>query len=471
MKRILFFLSLIFPLFIQAQNAKADTLQLLTGSLTPVAAFEAQLPTLTKYQDKADLLGFLCYNFAFKDPPKGLSYGLQGLKLSQEVDYKRGIAYCNQSMSFCLWVLGNYNEALRYALKSLRQYEEIKDYPRIGYSYLALANIYREKKDYNSGLQEAFKAIRLYDSISVPQKVAFAVTGSIYERADSLESALMYIQKAYELDVQGNEGKWGWLVHVMGNVQAKLKNYDLALAYYRKALSLAEEPKDIVDIYNNIASVHKQIGNIDSSISYSNKILQNWKSVSYQQGMLEAANNLSEIYKRKKQNDSTILYLEMSIGLNNILFTQEKEKEFQKLAFDEQVRQQEREQAALRIARERKKNLQLLAIAAFIITFMVGVIIISRKKSLLKTARFLGLLGVLLIFEFINLIAHPWIESITHHNPFLILLILVLLASVLVPAHHALEETVKKMLVKKQRVKQEKAFHTKTDTSRPESIQ
>ena len=42
MKRFLLFLLLILPSFIQAQNAKADTVQLLSGSLAPIASFEAQ---------------------------------------------------------------------------------------------------------------------------------------------------------------------------------------------------------------------------------------------------------------------------------------------------------------------------------------------------------------------------------------------------------------------------------------------
>ena len=468
MKRFLLFLSLLLPSFIQAQNAKADTLQLITGSIAPIASFEAQLPTLTKGKDKADLLGYLCYYYAFTDAEKGLSYGLQGLTLSQGLDYKRGIAYCNQSLSFCQWVVGNFNEALQHALKSLHQYEELKDYPRIGYSYLAIANIYREVGDFNKGLQEAFKAIRIYDSISFPQKVAYTVTGSIYERADSLDSALVFMQKAYEMDVINNNGSWGWLTHVLGNIHAKMNNYDLALAYYKKALSLVDVPKDIVDIYNSIADVYKQTGNIDSSIFYSKEILQNRNTASYKQGMLRAANNLGEIYSARKLNDSTIKYLERSLALNKELFSQKKDREFQNLGFDEQIRRQEKEQADLKIVAERRKNLQLLAIAAFIITFMVSVIAISRKKSLLKTARFLGLIGLLLIFEFINLLTHPWIERITHHNPFLILLILVLLASVLVPAHHALEEKIKNKLVKKRKAKPTKTFNTKLDTSKPE---
>jgi len=309
---------------------------------------------------------------------------------------------------------------------------------------------------------------RIYDSIRFPQKVAYAVTGSIYERADSLDSALVYLQKAYEMDVINNSGRWGWLTHELGNVHAKMKNYDLALAFDKKALSIVDVPKDIVDIYNSIADVYRQTGNIDSSIFYSKEILQNRTTASYKQGMLKAANNLSEIYSARKQNDSTIRYLELSMTLNKELFSQKKDREFQNLDFDEKIRRQEKEQEALRIVAERKKNLQLLAIAAFIITFMVVVIAISRKKSLLKIARFLGLIGLLLIFEFINLLTHPWIETITHHNPFLILLILVLLASVLVPAHHALEEKIKKKLVEKRKAKPTKTFNTKLDTSKPE---
>ena len=464
-KCLLFSFVLLSSLHVKAQDAIADSLQLLVIQVaTPVDSLEAQLARTTTDTAKVGLLGYLCFYYAFVSPQKGLVYGQQGLDLSQKLEYTRGIAYCNQSMSFCLWVQGNFKEALKVALQSLHLYEELKDYPRVGYSYLTLANVYRQIGDYKKGLQEAHKAIRIYDSIEFPQKVAYAVTGSIYEKADQLDSALKYMQRAYELDVIHNKGRWGWLVHELGNIHAKMKNYEVALGYFRTALQLAIQEnaqKDIVDIYNSIASLYKETGKKDSSIFYANEVVQQWKSTSYQQGMLKAVNTLADLYKTNNERDSVIKYLEMSVALNNELFTQEKEREFQNLTFNEQMRRREKEMAEILAAKERKRNLQLLALAAFIITFMVGVIIMSRKKSLLKSARFLGLLGLLLIFEFINLLAHPWIEKTTHHNPFLTLLILVILASVLVPTHHYLEDAVKKKLTRRRRAKQTNAVSSK----------
>ena len=55
----------------------------------------------------------------------------------------------------------------------------------------------------------------------------------------------------------------------------------------------------------------------------------------------------------------------------------------------------------------------------------------------------MGLLGLLLMFQFIALLIHPYIEEWTHHTPVFMLLILVAVASLLVPLHHKLEYWVK----------------------------
>ena len=463
-KHLLFLLFWIITTFLHAQNATADSQQLLQSRILVTSdSLEGLLARAKEDTAKVGLLGHLCYYYAFVQPEKGLSYGQQGLQLSQRMEYKKGMAYCNQSLSFCLWAVGNYNEALQFALKSLHQYEDLQNYLRIAYSYLAVANVYREIGDYKRALLEAHKGIKIYDSLKFSTKVAFAVAGSIYERQNRLDSALIYMQKAYELDTIQNGGNWGWLVYVLGNIQAKMKHYGVALAYYRLALPLVFKEnylKDIVDIYNSIAKVYYETGKTDSCIFYASEILQKWKSTSYQKGMLEAANTLASAYKLENQRDSTIKYLELSVALNKNLFTQEKEREIQNLAFNEQVRRQEKEYGEMQAAKERKQNLQLLAIAAFILSFIVGVILISREKSFVKTARFLGLIGVLLIFEFINLLTHPWIENITHHNPIWTLLILVLFASILVPAHHYFEDLIKKKLVRKREERRSKTLIT-----------
>ena len=56
---------------------------------------------------------------------------------------------------------------------------------------------------------------------------------------------------------------------------------------------------------------------------------------------------------------------------------------------------------------------------------------------------------MLLVFEFLNLLLHPFLERITHHSPVLMLLVLVCIAALLVPLHHRLEKLATTKLVEK----------------------
>jgi hypothetical protein len=58
-------------------------------------------------------------------------------------------------------------------------------------------------------------------------------------------------------------------------------------------------------------------------------------------------------------------------------------------------------------------------------------------------------MALLLVFEFLNLLLHPFLEKITHHSPILMLLSLLSIASLLVPLHHKIEKWAIQKLIKK----------------------
>ena len=51
----------------------------------------------------------------------------------------------------------------------------------------------------------------------------------------------------------------------------------------------------------------------------------------------------------------------------------------------------------------------------------------------------MGIISLLILFEFLTLLLHPLVAELTHHNPVYELLIFVSIASLLIPAHHRLE--------------------------------
>ena len=66
-----------------------------------------------------------------------------------------------------------------------------------------------------------------------------------------------------------------------------------------------------------------------------------------------------------------------------------------------------------------------------------------------KIIQFLGIVSLLLVFEFINLFIHPYLAHATNDSPLLMLLVLVCIAALLVPAHNRLEKWISHRLVEK----------------------
>ena len=98
---------------------------------------------------------------------------------------------------------------------------------------------------------------------------------------------------------------------------------------------------------------------------------------------------------------------------------------------------------------EAERNLQLTAIAVFIPVFFLGVLLLSRTKVRPRVVEFLGVLGLLLFFEFITDLIYPYVSKLTNENPIWEMLFLVSLAALLEPLNFKLEHWVKGYLVHK----------------------
>ena len=99
---------------------------------------------------------------------------------------------------------------------------------------------------------------------------------------------------------------------------------------------------------------------------------------------------------------------------------------------------------------ERKRNLQYAAIALGLITFVILFLLLSHSiVANQKLIRFFGVVALLMVFEFINLYIHPYISHATNDSPLLMLVVMVGIASMLVPVHHWMENWITHQLVEK----------------------
>jgi tetratricopeptide (TPR) repeat protein len=351
------------------------------------------------------------------------------------------------------WIMGNYPQALGSILQSLQIFENLNDQAAIADDYRAMASIYRDQDDFNHAIFYAEKCKAIAGNKILTD--IYTIIGSIYEKFDRLDSAKYYLKLASDNDILAN-GKthYGYIPLIFGNICYKEQNFPVAVQYYMEGIKLFEDQKvykDLMEAYSGIAKVYGDMSQADSSIYYSVKALDIGQSTPFLLSMLDASTMLSRIYRIRGNFDSTNKYSDLSMAIKDTLYNQQKAREFQSLVFREQMREQEMKEARARTEEERKENIQMLGIGAFIPVFFIVLLILSRRRLNPGFIDFMVLVGLLLFFEFISLWMHPWLESWTRHTPVLMFLVLVLIASVLVPSHHRLEEWLKEALAKSQK--------------------
>ncbi|MDO8994213.1 MAG: hypothetical protein Q7U83_14160, partial [Daejeonella sp.] len=183
--------------------------------------------------------------------------------------------------------------------------------------------------------------------------------------------------------------------------------------------------------------------------------LQNFsiaKKAGINEGISTVASTLRKIYIHYAIQDSIIYYAQLQIDYTDSVTNQRKQAEFQNITFSQQLREIDEQTKARETAEARQRNIQYALIAVGIITFLILYLLLSRSFiTNTRLIEFFGVIALLLVFEFLNLLLHPFLERVSNHSPVLMLLALVCIAALLVPLHHRVEKWATSKLVEKNR--------------------
>jgi tetratricopeptide (TPR) repeat protein len=315
--------------------------------------------------------------------------------------------------------------------------------------------IYGEE-DYEKSIQYARKGYSLAKIINSPRWIMVTCSGIAegYANLATPDSALVYYQEAYTYSngfATSKEASQAYIFRGLGRVHYLLNNKDLALSYLSKSLLYATTHSD----HNLLASVclicsdiYKGLNKIDSSFSYSKKALTSAIRTS-PQDVLAAYKQLAMLYKGIN-NDSAVKYFELETALRDSLFTAKRRTEIASLSFNEEERQKELIIVKHKELEARNHNLQYAAIVIGLIAFVILFLLLSRSIIVkTKFVEFFAVLGLLAVFEFINLLIHPYLAHATNDSPVLMLLVLIAIGALLIPLHHKLEKFITKIMVEK----------------------
>jgi tetratricopeptide (TPR) repeat protein len=395
---------------------------------------------------------------------------------------------------------GNNNLDSASCLKMLQIAQQLNNDSLLAISYNFVGNLFLfNTGDYSKSLEFFFKGIPLAQKTNDKRRLSslYIDISIVYENLGNREEQIKYIRKAEVALPAKNSPMYNYMIR---QVQYNYSRYFLFMQkpdsamHYTQALNETNLrlPSFLYETYAQmlLGAVHEQLADKDlagfhfkraneqsDAMQYSyvkfiikpayiNFLLKNNKILVAQQQaqqLLEtgkqlnnfdfkqvAAGFLRTVYDSLRQTDSAYFYARLESVFRDSVFSREKTNKIQSLAFSEQLRVSEEEAKSRQEAGQRKQNIQFVLIALGIITFIIFFLLLSRRFiTNAKVIEFFGVIALLIVFEFLNLLLHPFLERITHHSPVLMLLALVGIAALLVPLHHKLEKWATHKLVEK----------------------
>jgi hypothetical protein len=270
--------------------------------------------------------------------------------------------------------------------------------------------------------------------------------GESFFRMKKMDSANYYFSQAFLTGVNNEDIFFqGASLLGLGNVQSSEGHDSTAMSNYRKALLFLNDGTNndmLCETALGLANVFLKTGQPDSALHYARLAFLTGKKDGFLSRELDAASFLSHYYKKQQKLDSAFVYMEQAVTLQDSLKGQAKTREAMIISSNEQLRQAELAEQKQRDKEARIQQLQILAICIFIPMFFLITLAVSRIRIHRNVVRFMGVVSLLLFYEFLILLLHNPIEELMHHNKVLELLVLVVIGAGLVPLHHRLENLV-----------------------------
>jgi tetratricopeptide (TPR) repeat protein len=421
-----------------------------------ISSLKTQIASHTSDTAGVELLRKLSRQIQSTRPDSALIYAQQGLDLARKLSYSKGEADCMDRLGVVLWKNGKYDRALAFLLGSLKLRETIKDRLGVLMSLNDIGIVYSDQLDNVEALHYHFKAKAAAEALHDNRRLSIVLAniGNCYIKLNKIDSALSFEMQAYTIQHTLNDlSALSNTLSILGDINYKMGHNALALDYYRLSVTYAiknDDQSGLADTYNSTAQLYKQTGVTDSSIYYAEHALNAAKAAMYPEGIYHASSLLTDIYRGKNEH-LELTYLKTALTAKDSMFNAEKIKQVQTLSFNEAARQVEIAEEKHHEEEARIINLQMIGIVIFIPFFFLVLLLLSKSHTHPKVIEFMGVISLLLVFEFITLFIHPFVQRISNHLPVLELVILVVLAAILVPMHHKLTHWMREKLVREAR--------------------
>jgi len=299
--------------------------------------------------NKVLMLGKLSTYYNHNHLDSGFYLVQQMITLSQQLKYSYGEAWGLSILSTSADRTGDMTKSFEIALSCLHLSEKLSygkdEMMTRAYTQMGVVNFmtghYEEARSY---LRQALSSAKRYYPNETSYYQVYAHIGNAFRRQGLLDSAVYYTDKAYALSLHSPERYfYTYVRNCEGEVNEALGKLDTARMFYHAAVVEGIRIKHFFQLsyaYSQLSNLFNKIGDLDSSIYFAKKSLGLSQSYFYGLFISLATNHLSQAFEKLHMPDSALKYLKVTMEVREKVMNQNKQQQFQLLAFEEQQRQE-----------------------------------------------------------------------------------------------------------------------------------
>ncbi|WP_299115259.1 tetratricopeptide repeat-containing sensor histidine kinase [uncultured Winogradskyella sp.] len=295
MKQLLTLAVCLASLFVFSQNEKID-------DLTVKLAYQNQDST------KVDMSLMLIEElFAVKDYKKALLYVNQTAKLSEKLNYTRGLAESTYYRALVYSQRNDYYNAIDNYNKSRKYYLQLSDTLGVAKVSNSIGLIEIKRGNYAIGLKNSLSAIDIFEKQGLKDELSSAYNNlaEAYFKTNQIDKAIDFNHKALEVRTEIND-KAGIIISTknIANLYSLRKEHRKAIEYYEKVLKLInpETDQDIRgEILPKLGSEYLEFREYEKASEYLVEGLRYNRKQGNQEGILRALNAIGNLNLQKRK--------------------------------------------------------------------------------------------------------------------------------------------------------------------------
>ncbi len=238
--------------------------------------------------------------YDINDYDRALKYIIESEKLSNNLNYNKGIAEITYYKSLIYAVKGDYINSVSGYEKSKTLFSQLKDTLGIAKVNNSIGLIEIKRGNYAKGLQFSLAAIKELEKRNLVQdlRLAYSNLADAYYNINAYDKAVEFYLKAVDVQEQLNDVKGTNRSNSqLAELYSYKKEHRKAIEYYEKVLANKTTNNDSVRgrIYPKLGGEYLKFNDYDNAASYLVKGLRLNRRSRYKEGLLIALNNIGDL--------------------------------------------------------------------------------------------------------------------------------------------------------------------------------